>query len=196
MQGAAMIQAVRLGFVIGLLFLLSACASSHMTKVPPDQFITEPTSGRALIHFMRPSSLGGAIQSTLYDGEEYIGTVSANTRVAYLAEPGHHMFMIVGESADFMQAELTAGKVYYALVAPRMGVWKARFSLNPVKATESQEKIKKWMNGTNQVSVNEKGLQWARNHKSDVLKMKERYLPKWMAKSDADKQILDASDGR
>jgi hypothetical protein len=191
-----MIQAARLGSVIGLLFLLSACASSHMTRVPPDQLITGPTSDRTLIYIMRPSSFGGAIQSTLYDGEEYIGTLSANTRVAYLAEPGHHMFMIVGESADFMQAELTAGKIYFALVAPRMGVWKARFSLNPVKATESKKKIVKWMNGTKEVSANEKGLEWARNHKSDVLKMKERYLEKWMAKSDADKQILDASDGR
>ena len=191
-----MVRAARLGIFVGSLFLLSACASSHMTRVPPDQLLTEPSSGSALIHFMRPSSYGGAIQSTVYDGEEYLGTVSAKTRVAYLAEPGTHMFMVVGESADFMQAELTAGKVYYALVAPRMGVWKARFSLNPVSATESQEKITKWMNGTHQVSINEEGVAWSRNHRDGVLEMRERYLRKWMEKGEASKQTLHASDGR
>ena len=35
------------------------------------------------------------------------------------------MFSVVGEAADFLEADLAAGKTYYIQVAPRMGAWKA-----------------------------------------------------------------------
>jgi hypothetical protein len=44
--------------------------------------------------------------------------------------------MVVGESADIMGAEVEAGKKHYALVAPRVGVWKSRFSLKPIHKDE------------------------------------------------------------
>jgi hypothetical protein len=133
--------------------------------------------------------------STLYAGDDYIGIVPAKIRVAYQAEPGPHMFMIVGESADFMKAELAAGKTYYALVSARMGAWKARFSLNPVNANTSREKIAKWMKSSDQVVPNEKGLAWIANHKPEILKLKGRYLPKWLEKEEARKQIRRVDDG-
>lgn len=61
---------------------------------------------------MRPSNYGGAIQVTVFDDTRYIATVSADTHVAYQAEPGKHTFMVVSEAADFMNADLTAGKTY------------------------------------------------------------------------------------
>ncbi len=40
--------------------------------------------------------------------------------------------MVVSEAADFAKADVEAGKTYYVLVTPRMGWWKARFSLRPL----------------------------------------------------------------
>lgn len=182
--------------LMAVVALFSACASNHMTPVAENALTAGPAPGKALIHFMRPSSFGGAIQSTVWDGESYIGTVSANSRVCYQAEPGEHMFMVVGESADFMQAELLPGKTYYAVVTPRPGFWKARFSLRPMNGQEPQENIDKWVAGTREVSVNDSGRQWAAANQDSVMRMKERYLPVWMEKSESDKQILNADSGR
>src|SRR5687767_12203944 len=106
--------------------LLAACAGSspRMQEITAERYAPAPEPGKALVVFMRPSGLGFAIQSTVYEvsGDELriIGIVSAKTKVAYQAEPGKRLFMTVGESADFMSAELQAGRTYYAAVAPRM----------------------------------------------------------------------------
>ena len=106
-----------------------------MRPVPPDSVVTAPDNGKAMIVFMRPSSFGFAIQSSVFDiaGDtpSLLGIVSAKTKVAHQVAPGEHLFMVVGESADFMSADLEADKTYFALVTPRMGAWKARFSLKP-----------------------------------------------------------------
>lgn len=182
--------------LLAALLLFTGCASNHMAPVAEDALTTGPEPGKALVHFMRPSSFGGAIQSTVWDGDNFIGTVSANTRVCYQAEPGEHMFMVVGESADFMQATLLPGKTYYAVVTPRPGVWKARFSLRPMNGQEPQENIDKWVEGTREVVVNEEGRQWAASNHDNVMKMKDRYLPVWMEKDEAEKQTLNAESGK
>ncbi|PZN84509.1 MAG: hypothetical protein DM484_02725 [Candidatus Methylumidiphilus alinenensis] len=63
--------------------------------------------------------------------------------------------MVVGENADFMEAELFANRTYYVNVAPRMGCWKARFSLNPLSGKVSQEEIDNWYSSTHEIKVNE-----------------------------------------
>ncbi len=115
------------------MFLLAGCAgsSSYMSDVPPERanYTTQPD--QALVVFMRPSGFGFAIQSSVFDivdeNPVFVGIVSAKAKVAYYVNPGERRFMVISESADFMDATLEAGKVYYALVTPRMGVWKARF---------------------------------------------------------------------
>ena len=111
-----------------------------MRTVPLDQVVTGPEEGQSMIVFMRPSGMGYGIQSSVFEIDntepKLAGIVAAKKKVAYRIAPGNHLFMVVGESADFMSAELEANKTYYALVTPRMGMWKARFSLRPVHADE------------------------------------------------------------
>lgn len=191
-----MTRTVRLCFLAGMTLVLGACASGHMTEVTEGQRVTGPAPGKALIYFLRPSSFGGAIQSTIYDDDQYIGTVSANTHVAYQAEPGRHMFMVIGESADFMQADLLAGKTYSAIVQARMGVWKARFSLVPNNGQHPQAEIDGWLKSTREVKVNDEGRKWAQENAASIKEKKAEYLPKWQAKPESDKQILNATGGR
>ncbi len=54
--------------------------------------------------------------------------------------------MVVGENADFISAELGANKTYYALVTPRIGAWKARFSLKPIHADQlNSSQFDEWL---------------------------------------------------
>ena len=105
-----------------LALLLSACSGplKYMQHVPSDRVVTAPDEGKAMVVFMRPASLGFAIQSTVFlikeDTPVLVGHVAAKKKVSYQIEPWKHLFMVVSEAADFMAAELEANKTYYALV--------------------------------------------------------------------------------
>ena len=181
-----------------VLYLLAACTTmtTHMTPVLDSDKAIKPEPGKALVIFIRPSSYGGAIQATIYDDQEYIGTVSANTQVAFQATPGDHMFMVIGESADFMRAELKAGLTYYARVAARMGWWKARFSFIPYNGEESEEELQSWLSDTERVELNNEGIGWAASHDASIQEKRASYLQDWHSKAEEDKQTLLISSGR
>lgn len=95
-----------------------------------------PPSDKAQVVFLRPSGMGWLDDASIHDitehNIEFIGLVTAKTRIAHNMEPGTHRFMVVGENADFMEAELEGGKIYYVVVTIRPGYWAPRFSLLPV----------------------------------------------------------------
>ena len=190
--------------VIFVLFfiLLTGCASSRMKPVSEAQAPYVPAAGETQVIFMRPSFLGGAIQSSVFDvtdnKDELIGIVSAGTKVRHVTQPGEHLFMVIGESADFMRAYLDPGKTYYALVTPRMGFWKARFSLKPVRRGELDgETFKSWDKSTTFVENTEQSHQWARDNRDSISTKKAEYLHKWAAKPPAEKAevTLTVNDG-
>ena len=188
---------LKLSLIFTTVFIFSGCATTeHMTAVE-GQAKLAPEPGKSMVVFMRPSSYGGAILSTVYDGMEYIGTVPANTRFSYQTEPGEHMFMVIGESADFMKADLAPNKTYYARVAARMGVWKARFSFIPYNG-ESEEDLQEWISDTTPMEMNEKGKIWAEQNAESIKAKHDKYLPDWEGKSEElrAKQTLLESSGR
>jgi len=125
-----------------------------------------------------------------------VGIVAAKKKVAFRTTPGDHKFMVVGrENADFMQARLEPGKLYYALVRPRMGVLASRFSLAPVNATNRNE-LPGWQSGTEWVEMDQSSGQWAAEHARDVEQKRAKYLPEWMDKLPLDRPTLAPEDGQ
>ena len=167
----------------------------------------KPEPGKALVLFMRPSSVGFAIASSVYDAPDedtrFIGVVRSKQKMAYQAEPGMHRFMVIAENADFMDATLEAGKTYYVLIQPRMGVWKARFSLFPVHNhadpgdTLQNPDFAKWNAKTELVATSPAGLAWYEENKASVAEKKADYLTKWnrMLASDRAELVLHPHDG-
>ncbi|WP_144428356.1 hypothetical protein ABMY26_32530 [Azospirillum sp. HJ39] len=166
---------------VSTLLLLSACASPHMRDASEPVAATKPSENSATLVLMRPSMFGGAIQSSVYDitsgKSEFIGIVSAGKKIAYETPAGKHRLMVVGESADFMDADLATDQVYYARIAPRFGMWKARFSLEPVPASssdlESDLKACTWVENT------PASHDWARANMQSVDMKKAEYLADW-----------------
>lgn len=192
--------------LIAFASLFAGCASTHMLKSERASYT--PTDNKALIIFMRPSSFGGAIQSSVFDllpgDDKLIGIVSTKTKVAYDAEPGEHLFMVIAENADFMRAYLEPGKTYYALVSPRIGVWKARFSLLPIH-NDSKAKYSllsadftDWDTSTQFVELTPSAQQWANENRANIQEKKTDYLQKWDTKPEPKKEelTLRAQDGR
>lgn len=185
---------------------LTGCASTSM-KVAEKQTISKPAATESQVVFMRSAFLGQAIAGSLYEvkGDDlvFIGLINNNTKIAYNTTPGKHTFMVIGEAADFLEADLTAGKTYHALVTPRMGAWSARFSLWPMsKRADAEHKLNseefdKVFAKAKLVEMNPESEAWYAKAKADVVKKKDKYLPVWNQKSAADlaKRTLQPGDG-
>lgn len=139
--------------LLGVCFLLvslTGCKSAIMTKVQPVSLSTI-NNETALVTFVRPSSYGAAIQFGVWDSENFVGVVSANSYVQYKTSPGKHLFLARAENWSCVEADLEAGKSYVIITAVRMGAWKARVALVPVTRTGkiSDEKVNKWLTRLN-----------------------------------------------
>lgn len=187
--------------------LLSGCSSSMMQPVE-NQTLQASTPQGAQVVFMRSAFTGKAIDASLYDvtdGQtQFIGIMSNATKIAYPTIPGHRTFMVVSEAADFMEADLAAGKTYYAMVTPRMGMWKARFSMWPVsrdpkaKYSLNSDDFKDWIADTQLVTNSTKSMNWFEKSKASVEAKRVEYWPVWQKKSAEDviARTLRSTDGQ
>ena len=180
---------LKLVFVSLIALLMVGCVTTSDHMVGSQVTEHQPAPGKALVVFMRPSNYGGAIQASVYDAstakEEFIGIVSGNTKVAHQAEPGKHLFMVIGENADFLNATLDAGKTYYVLVSPRMGVWKARFSLLPIhddpaaKYSLRSEDFRAWQADTRFVEKSPAAEAWFSANAGSISEKRADYMVRW-----------------
>ncbi|CAA7625142.1 conserved exported hypothetical protein [Candidatus Terasakiella magnetica] len=180
--------------VLMMTLTLGACASSRMVDLPqPPKAISAPESGKATVVFLRPSYFGGAIQSSVFDigagATQLVGIVSAGRKIAYAVSPGPRRFMVVGESADFVDADLTAGKTYYARVE---ALWKARFSLTPVQADDAS--LTADLAACSWVENSPESIRWAQDNFGSIEAKRTSYLMDW--EKEANKPVLAPWGGR
>ena len=173
----------------------------NMREIPDENLVIIPEQGKSVVIFMRPESLGYQIQSSVFEIKgklpALVGIIAAETKLAYRLDPGPHLFMVVGESADFMTADLAPNKIYYALIEPRMGVWKARFSFDPVheeKVTTSD--LTDWMEDCRWVEKTAESLDWAQENMPSIQAKLDKYYPVWLQKEQSKKQHLFPIDGK
>ena len=183
--------------------LLSGCAGTvvHMQELSADRAPGAPARGKAEVVFLRPSGLGFAIQSSVFevkDGKSLlVGIVAAKAKVAYEVDPGRHLFMSIGENADFMTADLAAGRTYYVNVEPRMGLWKARFGLVPVRAKDfDSDEFKSNLAECKWVGLTDAAHRWARENMESVESKRAEYYPDFLKQPEAERPHLAPDDGR
>ena len=190
--------------VAGLLIalLLGGCAGSRGGMVKATD-VSPVGSGQARVIFMRLSSVGFAIGASVYDvtGEDskIIGIINNGSKVAYDLPPGQHTFMVVSEAADFMEATVLPGKTYYALVTPRIGAWKARFSFKPLRQADfATDEFARWDTGTSWVELGDKTRLWAERNAANIEEKRAKYWPEWSSKDlhQRESQTLNPDDGR
>lgn len=182
-------------FAILISVFLIGCAAPNMKFSIPSTATVDKPADQALVYFIRPSSLGYKINAAVYDDEKFIGFVPYNQKLPYIVDPGEHLFMVVSEAADFLKADLVAGKTYYVEVVPRMGAWRARFSLAPItKEDLKTAKVQKWISTCRLIENKEGAEKWAAENEPSVLSKKASYLEKWNAKGEANQPKLNADD--
>lgn len=191
-----------------ILVSMTGCVSAppHVSLVEPAERITQPTPGKALVYFIRSSKLGWPFPSPIFDGDQHIGTLvlgwdtQKNTQLkaymAYEATPGKHMFSVYSENADFLPAELAAGKTYYVFVRVVPGVWKARFYLSPQKGQLPQHELDEVINSGRQVKLTAEGVQFVKDNAKGFKKVKEEWWQKYQARPASERPELRPEDGR
>ena len=194
-----MYKFLRLAPLLVLAALATACVSipkDRMQPVPANAVTKAPQAGKALVYFVRTSKYAGILPADLYDDESYIGSIAFGQYIAYQATPGKHLFMVTGETAEFMPAELIAGKTYYANVGAHMGMWKARFHMSPQNGDLPQGELDSALNAAQEVTLTEGGRKWAAENAESVHRLKAENLPKWEQSGQLARRTLQSGSGR
>lgn len=179
---------------------IGACDTVPMTKADQEPVIRP---GESMVVFMRSSFYGGAFSASVYDvsgdDPQFIGIINMGTKIGYPVKPGKHTFMVVSEVADFMEASVAAGRTYYALVTPRIGISKARFSFRPVRQHElSGSEFTGWNSATHFVVKSPESESWAMSNAPDIQSKRNQYWVQWVNKPEPARaeQTLNLEDGR
>ena len=176
--------------------ILAGCVSlKGMRAVPPDGVRLAPTAEQATIVFLRPART--ATTTSLFElrGSEqrFIGLLVTDTRLVYRTAPGATRFMVIGLSADFLDAELEAGKTYQVAVLLGQGT-EQFFVLRPVRPGAPQSAAVQYCVASCMwVENTERSEAWARREASSIQRKKARYLPAW--ESQPNRPTLVAKDG-
>jgi len=182
--------------------LATGCAGAvkNMRESAPD-YAPSPGPGKAMVVFLRPSGMAFGVQSSVFEMKDkkpvLAGIVAAKKKVAYQVEPGKRLFMVVSEAGDFLSADLAAGRTYYALVTPRMGAWRARFSLRAVdKAQLATTDFASELADCRWVEVGPDSQAWASENMASIESKYSEYYPKWLEKAEGDRPRLLPEDGK
>jgi len=184
-----------------LAMFLYGCGSLPYNVVKPA--VTEPVSDKAMIVFMRPdrggmafmmgSAGGSGTYAMLYQGDKYIGQLLPKHQLAYEVEPGKYNFMLAGFTADFMEAEVQAGKKYFVNIETiPMGIG-IGFKFRPQNGQQDQAKLEQMHKAMKRVEPNEAGQKFAANHESKRMKLKEKYYTQWQ--NSKDRTVLNSNAG-
>lgn len=155
------IRASQLLGVLAFAMLAGCAASSKYMKPTTRRPLARPPADRAVVVFMRPSEFGSAVPFQLFDGRKrFIGDALPATYWEVVVEPGEHWFYAMAENAGVLHARLAAGRRYYVVVRPYMGLWSARVELTAL-APRSVDwpKRDEWLQSANPQMVDQRGGQ-------------------------------------
>ncbi len=131
-----------------LLLCAPGCSTPYMRDARPDEVITAPPPGKALVNFHRPSDYGGHRLYHVFQKTNYLGSNLGEQRFQYVFEPGEHVFVgylddSIWSTVSVIRADLQPDKVYDCVVDA--GYFTSSIALNPLKKDEKRRaKLEDW----------------------------------------------------
>jgi hypothetical protein len=193
----------RLALTAALLATLAGgCANQlrGMRELPAAQVSLRPPADRAAVVFLRPSTSTGAHSASLFElragaEDRFIGILVAETQLVDHVAPGRTRFMVLGRGAEFLDADLAAGKTYVvALLPPPAGTSDSFFALVPVRGNDQSAAIRECRQSCLWVENTERSHAWSKRTWPSIQHKKATYLPRWEARRD--RHALRATDGQ
>ena len=123
-----------LGLLLGLVVLLSGCASVPMASLEDDtqakRFAVK--AEKSSIYLYRNESFGGAIPMTVSLNGKVAGQTAPQTYFVWEVDPGSHEIASHTENVSALKLTTEAGKAYYVWQEVKMGAFMARSQLQQV----------------------------------------------------------------
>ncbi|MGD8784728.1 MAG: hypothetical protein PVG75_09825 [Thioalkalispiraceae bacterium] len=195
-------------FKLGLIFLiplmLIGCGGTMITA--PSQQLKAPPTGKATIVFMRTSFVAGAIGAEVFEttgGElKFVGNLAMGTKITYETTPGEKVFMTYGTAADFMKANVSAGKTYYVIARPNWGT--GGFAPTPIRGDNSSKynvhtaDFKSWVADTELMIPGPESQAWFKENKARMKEIYQEYWQRFQTKTPAEiaERTLNPRDGQ
>lgn len=183
--------------ILAIICLLSlgACQSQHMQAINQSHLNLTVDDHSALIEFMRPESYGSRFQSSIFnitnDTLEFIGILSAQNRFITKLPAGSYRFAVIGENADFLDAELGSGKRYAARITTHMGFMRMQYKFHAVK-NGSLATFNKQCPSCIWTKPLPSAQEWANANMPSIRSKIAKYLPKWI--NNPSRAIISPSD--
>src|SRR6266853_737424 len=190
---------------------LCGCTGPAGTQSAPS---VAPMPGKALIVFVRPPAdvtiidfgrvpvfeAKNSDSVPEIDGKdseaEIIGTLPVRTMVAYHVDPGRHLFMAVGQSANFIAADVLPNKTYYVLVLARPGKFRAVFSLKAVDKQEQESKeFQEIIASSSWIVKTPEAASYAASNISSIRSRQLEGYRTWIQKPESERPLLLPNDG-
>lgn len=193
----------------GLLVLLpvvvamSGCASDLMKPSSGETLV--PSDDKATIVFMRTSFVASAIGVEMFEvtnGKlEFIGQLPKGDKLVRRTTPGKKVYMAYGTAADFMIADVRAGKTYYSIVRPNWGT--GGFAPTPIRKSGSEFNMKTpefadWVKNTTPIELKQKEAEeWFAKNKAKYEDIYKDYWNRFERKSPNEKaeRTMTPADG-
>ena len=162
--------------ILAGLVLVMGCAGSgkYMVKATP---MGGPSPDKALVYFMRPSSMAFLISYQIWDGDHFIGQTQARSYFAYECEPGTHLFLGLAENKVALEADMEAGKSYYVVTNMRVGAMKSRMLFTPVtRGSDLWDKVKEYEKSLSFIAAEEEErAKWEAAKKQEALEIMDYF---------------------
>jgi len=186
----------KLSVLFVFLFLAGCGGSSVLMKPSQNQNITPASKKKAKIVFMRTSFVSGAINSELFEiakGKiKFIGSIPMGSKIVHETKPGKKVYMAYGIAADFMLADVRAGKTYYSIVRPNCGT--GGFAPTPVRTdgtsdfNTSSSDFKEWVSGTELIEpIPAYAKAWFAKEQKNILSAYKEYWKRFQTKTPNEK---------
>ena len=196
----------KISVLVVFVFLAGCGGSSALMKPSANQNITPASKKKAKIEFMRNSFVAGGINAELFEiakGKmKFIGSVPMGSKIVYETTPGKKVFMAYGMAADFMIADVRAGKTYYSIVRPNWGT--GGFAPTPVRTDGTTDfntaipDFKEWVSGTELLEpIPADAKAWFKKEQKNILTVYKKYWQIFKTKNPNEKaaRTLTPRDG-
>ena len=173
-----------------------------------------PMPGKALVVFVRPPAYitiidygripvfeakksDSVTETAGKDSEpEIIGILPVRTMVAYHVDPGRHLFMVLGQFADFMTADVLPNRTYYVFALARPGKFRALYSLKAVDKQEQGSKdFKEIIASFKWVVKTPEALNYAASNMAAIRSRQDESYRVWIQKAESERPRLLPDDG-
>ena len=136
-------MSVRFVALIAVSLVSLAAAAADISQTSDEKKMAVPGPGEAAVYFVRPATMGMAINFWAFVDETPVGMTKGNTYVWATVPVGEHLIWSSSGNVSAVKMNLEAGKSYYFEQKAKMGGIRARVELEPLAEADRAQAFEK-----------------------------------------------------